>query len=87
MAVALGREEGEEDGAQAFGQSDWVYGRGSGEEEGEDLGAGYIFLFLEYFLSFDQVPRDRTPRKIRHSSEPEKPEFTHIKKKPVRVGP
>ena len=39
-----------------------------------------------YCLSFGQVQWDRTPRWVRHGSDPEKPEFTDIKKKPVRVG-
>lgn len=79
--MALGRKEGNEGGAQVSGKSDWVYGRGALKEEGEDWGAGYIL--------FGEVPWDRTPRWIRHGSDPEKPEFTDIKKKkkkPVRVG-
>lgn len=42
-------------------------------KKGRIKGAGYIL--------FGQVPWDRTPRWIRHGSDPEKPEFTDIKKK------
>ena len=33
--MALGREEGNEGGAQVSGKSDWVYGRGALKEEGD----------------------------------------------------
>jgi len=75
--VALEREEGNEGGAQVPGKSDWVYGRGALKEEGEDGGEGKIWL--------GEVPWDRTPGGIRHGSDPEKPEFTNIKKKKKRL--